>query len=129
VAHPNPSILTSLLPTNARKDLDEGYILSPPARADLDAIWDYSAETWGDEQAERYVRDIRAACGALASGHKKGRSAEDIRGGYRKLSVGSHLLFYRTTDEGVIDVIRILHQHMDLPSHFDHSVSDSRTTD
>ena len=96
-----------------------GYIFSPPARADLDAIWDYSAETWGDDQAERYVLDIHAACEALASGRKKGRSAENIRGGYRKLGIGSHFVFYRTTDKGDIDVIRILHKHMDLPSHFD----------
>ena len=96
-----------------------GYILSPAARADLDSIWEYTAETWGLDQAERYIFDIRTACEALASGRKKGRSAEDIRTGYRKLAVGSHLLFFRVTGEGVIDVIRILHQRMDLPSRFD----------
>jgi toxin ParE1/3/4 len=96
------------------------YILSPAARADLDEIWEYSAENWGTEQAERYVFAIRAACEALASGKLKGRSTEDVRAGFRKQTVGSHLLFYRVTDEAVIDVIRILHQRMDFSSRLDH---------
>ena len=95
-----------------------GYILSPAARADLDSIWDYTTETWSLDQAERYVLDIRVACEALASGQRQGRSADDIRVGYRKLAVGAHFLFYRMTDEGLIDVIRILHQRMDVPAHF-----------
>lgn len=37
-----------------------------------------------------------------------------IRPGYRKLSAGSHTLFYRVTGEGTIDVVRVLHQRMDV---------------
>lgn len=96
-----------------------GYILSAAARADLDSIWDYTSETWGVDQAESYVLAIRAACEALASGKRRGRSADDIRSGYRKLAVGSHLLFYRTTDNGEVDVIRMLHQRMDVAAHFE----------
>jgi toxin ParE1/3/4 len=95
-----------------------GYVLSPAAHADLDSIWNYTTETWGVDQAESYVLGIRAACEALALGQRRGRSAEDIRAGYRKLAVGSHLLFYRMTDAGLVDVIRILHQRMDVPAHF-----------
>lgn len=97
-----------------------GYILSPRARSDLDAIWDYTERTWSADQAERYLRDIHLACEALASGRKQGRTAEDIRPGYRKLAVGAHFLFYKTTPDGIIDIIRILHQSMDIPVHFTH---------
>jgi toxin ParE1/3/4 len=96
-----------------------GYVLSPAARADLDSIWDYTAETWSTDPAESYVLGIRTACEALASGLRRGRSAEDIRPGYCKLAVGSHFPFYRTTDDGLVDVIRILHQRMDVPAHFE----------
>ncbi|MDN5928332.1 MAG: type II toxin-antitoxin system RelE/ParE family toxin [Hyphomicrobiales bacterium] len=96
------------------------YILSPAARADLDEIWDYSAENWGAEQAERYVLAIRAACEALAAGKLKGRSVEGVRANFRKQTVGSHLLFYRVGGDGAIDLIRILHQRMDFPSRLDH---------
>jgi toxin ParE1/3/4 len=93
------------------------YLLSPAAQTDLEQIWDYSVRTWGEEQAERYVLGIRDACQALADGRKQGRSIDDIRPGYRKLAVASHFLFYRITDDGPIDVVRILHQRMDAPSH------------
>ncbi len=95
-----------------------GYLLSPRAQDDLDSIWDYTERTWNVDQAERYVREILLACEGLGSGRRQGRSAENIRRGYRKLAVGSHFLFYRTTAAGEIDVVRILHQSMDIPSQF-----------
>jgi plasmid stabilization system protein ParE len=35
-----------------------GYILSPRAQRDMVEIWDYTAENWGDDQAESYVLAI-----------------------------------------------------------------------
>lgn len=29
--------------------------LTPKARSDLDTIWDYTAKTWGQDQAEAYL--------------------------------------------------------------------------
>jgi toxin ParE1/3/4 len=91
------------------------YILSPAAASDLESIWDFSAETWSVEQANSYVREIQAACEALAQGSRKGRSIEDVRSGYFKLAVGSHFIVYRIVGD-VIDVIRIFHQRMDMHS-------------
>lgn len=92
-----------------------GYVLSPAARSDLDAIWDYTADRWDLDQAERYTRDIQAACRSLAADTKAGRPMEHVRAGYFKLGIGSHFIVYRKVG-GRIDVIRILHQRMDLPS-------------
>jgi toxin ParE1/3/4 len=94
-----------------------GYLLSPAAVADLEQIWEYTARNWGEDQAARYTIGIRDACRALAEGHRQGRPIDDIRPGYRKLTVRSHVLFYRVTDAGLIEVIRILHQHMDVAAH------------
>lgn len=94
----------------------KGYILSPAAQANLGDIWDYSARQWGEEQANRYILGMRDACEALADDSKQGRAIDDIRPGYRKLAVASHFLFYRITDAGMIDIIRILHQRMDIAS-------------
>ncbi len=93
------------------------YVFSPAARADLDEIWDYSVEQWGAERAEAYILQIRDACEALASGRKKGRAIDDIRPGYLKLAAGSHFLFFRIGNGGIIDVVRILHQRMDVSAH------------
>jgi toxin ParE1/3/4 len=91
-----------------------GYLLSPAAQADLSEIWDYSARNWGANQADRYILRIREACEDLAAGRERGRPIDDIRSGYRKLAVRLHFLFYRVTDAGLIDVVRILHKRMDV---------------
>lgn len=46
-------------------------VYSPAAIADIDSIWDYTAENWGVEQADRYADDIRDACDELAVGIKR----------------------------------------------------------
>lgn len=94
-----------------------GFVLSPAARRDLDGIWSYTVKRWGVDQAERYIRMIQTACNELAQGHRMTRSAEDIRPGYHRADVGSHVLFFRLLDTGVIDIVRILHQRMDMPRH------------
>ncbi len=91
--------------------------LSPKARADLGRIWDDSAERWGKDQADRYIRLLAASFARLAEGSARGREADEIRKGYLRLSVGSHILFYRRGAEGGIEVIRILHQRMDFKRH------------
>ena len=97
-------------------DSPRTYRLSPQAERDLEGIWRYTFENWSAEQANRYHNQIMAAIGGLANGSRQGRPIDDIRPGYRKLAVASHFLFYRITDAGIIDIIRILHQRMDAAS-------------
>jgi toxin ParE1/3/4 len=93
------------------------YLLSPAAQADLEQIWDYTHDCWGVDQAEDYVRELQRAINRVAANPRIGRASDDIRPGYRKLAAGSHTLFYRVTAENVIDVVRILHQRMDVDRH------------
>lgn len=90
-----------------------GHALTPAAQADLEEIWDYSAGRWGEAQAERYTRDIQTACQALVDGTMVGRSAADIRPGYRKIAVGSHVMYFRVRS-GRVEIVRILHRRMDV---------------
>lgn len=91
--------------------------LSPKARADLDGIWDYTAERWDADQADRYIRQLAKAFADIADGSIPGRAANDIREGYFKLPVGSHVVFYRHAPAGDVVVIRVLHQRMDVARH------------
>ncbi len=93
-------------------------VFSPQAHADLDEIWDYTADRWDIEQADVYVRGLVLACGAVASGARRGRNAGDIRPGYFKLAVVSHVVYYREIN-GIMDVVRILHQQMDASRHLE----------
>ena len=49
----------------------------PAARERLIGIWQYSAETWGDEQADKYVADLVAHARALASRKSLWRSLRE----------------------------------------------------
>jgi toxin ParE1/3/4 len=53
----------------------------------------------------------------LAADPRLGRTCDEVRPGYRKYPVGSHVVFYRIA-RGGIDVARILHQRMDFERHF-----------
>ena len=92
------------------------FIVSPRARADISDIWNYAIEQWGERQAEIYLRLLQAAVDAVASDPKVGPICDDVRPGYRKYRVGSHVLFYRVTANTVV-VVRILHQRMDVERH------------
>jgi toxin ParE1/3/4 len=92
------------------------YRLRPKARADLEGIWLYTAEHWSQKQADLYHGKIVDIMTALATGRLKGRSAEHARPGYLKYPAGSHFVFYKQAEYG-IDVIRILHQQMDIEQH------------
>ena len=98
------------------------YVLSPAAQADLNQIWDYTCQRWSDGQAEMYVREIQRAIELVADNPQIGRPCEDVRAGYRRHAVGSHTLYYRLGDTGdhlLVDVVRILHKHMDVDRHLD----------
>lgn len=93
------------------------FFLRPKAFEDLEAIWVYSYENWGEYQADNYIYDLETSLQALAMRPEKGRPCEEIRAGYQKYSVGKHIIFYRATKKG-IEIVRILHQRMDPDLHF-----------
>ena len=87
-----------------------GYVLSRRAESDLDEIWDYSAERWGREQANRYLGALREI-ERVALDPSRGRSLS-VRGrSYHQYRSGSHMIFYREMDRG-IQIVRVLHQSM-----------------
>ncbi|AOI68737.1 type II toxin-antitoxin system RelE/ParE family toxin [Burkholderia ubonensis] len=89
--------------------------LTPLAEADLEDIWTYTFERWSLEQAERYVGELAVAFEQLARRERVGRPSR-AREGYLRYLVGSHVVFYRETTE-TLDVIRVLHQRMDVDRH------------
>lgn len=92
------------------------FRLRPKAISDLDGIWAYTVETWGEEQAERYIRMLNDTFCELATNPSSGRSCDEIRQGYRKSRTGRHVIFYKQATYG-IEIVRILHQSMDVDRH------------
>ena len=92
------------------------FVFKPRAHADLDEIWDYTADRWGLEQAETYIRRLWKDIQTVADKPSLGQECAEVRPGYRKYPSGSHVLFYRPTTDG-IDIVRILHERMDYERH------------
>jgi toxin ParE1/3/4 len=86
------------------------YRLALLAEQDMEAIWEYSFEQWGINQANELV----SAFEGLAASSSQAISCDNIRVGYKFYRQGKHLIYFKTTNYGVA-VIRILHERM-LPS-------------
>ncbi|MGV9668952.1 type II toxin-antitoxin system RelE/ParE family toxin [Nocardia niigatensis] len=93
------------------------YLLSPAAQADLEQIFDYTRELWDAGQAEAYLRELQRAIERVAANPRIGRACDEIRPGCFKLTTGSHTLFLRLAAGDIVDVVRILHQRMDIDRH------------
>ena len=93
-----------------------GYVLTLRARADLQAIWIYTADRWNVGQADRYIRQICQIMEFVAADPRRGRPCDYIRAGYLKYPAGSHILFFKQRQDDII-IVRILHQSMDFERH------------
>jgi toxin ParE1/3/4 len=92
------------------------YALRDLAAADLEAIWVYTVEQWGVEQAERYLKSLFACFEDLAENPQLGRQRDEVKAGYRSFPQGRHVVFYLVVPAG-IEVIGIVHQSADVDTH------------
>ena len=90
------------------------FIISEEALKDIDNIWLYTAENWSLEQADRYYNLILDEIEYISKKFESGSDFGHIRKGYRFSKVKSHLIFYKKSKSGKIEIIRILHERMDI---------------
>lgn len=91
------------------------YKISNEAQIDIENIWLYTFETWSIEQADRYFNLILDEIEYLTQNPTSGIDYNHIRKGYYRSKVKSHFIFYRiNVKENEIEIIRILHQQMDI---------------
>lgn len=91
------------------------YQISNEAQNDLENIWLYTFETWSTEQADRYYDLILDEIEYLAEHPNYGKDYSHLRKGYLCSKVKSHVIFYKINEkENKIEIIRILHQQMDI---------------
>lgn len=87
------------------------------------AIW--TAENFGAMQADDYAETVMLAIEALTDGPDilGAKERRDIAPGICTLHVarqgrkGRHFVIFRTAEERTIDVLRLLHDSMDLAKH------------
>jgi toxin ParE1/3/4 len=96
------------------------YRISKEALNDLEKIWLYTFEVWSKEQADHYFNLLMDEIEYLSENPKSGKDYNDIRKGYFRSRVKSHFIFYKINlNNGKIEIIRILHQQMDISSRLD----------
>jgi toxin ParE1/3/4 len=104
--------------------------LTAQAEADVAEILEWSARQFGEAQARRYAETLTSAIEALSEGPGvHGAKARDEIGiglltlhAARKGRRGRHFLLFRVSREAGrpgIDVLRVLHDAMDLGRHVD----------
>lgn len=88
----------------------------PRAKRDLDQIWTYTFDTFGQAKAIEYVRLLQTALQIVDANPGLARDAHVGRPGLKRYRSGSHVLFFHLEDT-YIDVVRILHERMDFWRH------------
>ena len=105
------------------------FRLARPAQIDLANILATSAERWGAEGRQRYAAVLAAAMRQVA-GQPEGpltKKRPELRSGIRSFHVRHtgrsaedarvrrpvHVLYYRVAKEGVIEIVRVLHERME----------------
>jgi toxin ParE1/3/4 len=79
----------------------------------------YTYEIWFESQADKYYRIIIDTCKEIASSPKIGKKYALIEKGLLGFRVGKHIIFYREIKLKEIEIIRILHEKMDLKNRMD----------
>ncbi|MCD9856032.1 type II toxin-antitoxin system RelE/ParE family toxin [Epilithonimonas sp. JDS] len=95
------------------------YKISKQAEIDLENIWLYTFEEWSMEQADYYFDLLMDEIEYISENPKSGTDYSNVRKGYFRTRIKSHFIFYKINlQEEKIEIIRILHQQMDVVSHF-----------
>ncbi|MGG7516462.1 type II toxin-antitoxin system RelE/ParE family toxin [Allorhizobium undicola] len=90
-----------------------GHLLRPAAEQDLKDIWQYGVAEWSEARAWTYLNALFNLLDELSAFPFSGHDVGWIMPGYRRRHCGGHSVYYRVTDGGEIEIVRILHQQMD----------------
>ena len=90
------------------------YSLTTKATKDLSRIWNYTVDTWSEDQADQYYNMLLDSCREIADGKLKGKQYMGIYSGLLGMKAGKHIIFYRQMAKDHIEIARILHERMDL---------------
>lgn len=89
-------------------------ILRQKAIDDLNDIWIYTFDEWSEKQADKYYAVLELACIQIGKNPGLGKEYKEISKNLLGLRTGKHIIFYQVINKDRIEVIRILHEQMDL---------------
>jgi toxin ParE1/3/4 len=84
---------------------------------DISEIWDITLENWSEKQADKYYKLISDTFKEIAKKPLKGKLYSNLTPEIFGYKIAKHIIFYRILDKSSIEIIRILHEEMDLKLH------------
>lgn len=89
--------------------------LSKLAKEDLIDIWLYGENNWGAVSADRYLDSLDVFLRSLIHFPEKFPLRQEFKPSVRLAPFKSHLVVYIHTEK-YIQIVRVLHQSMDMPN-------------
>ena len=94
------------------------YELTKEATEDLYRIWDYTVDTWSEQQADKYYSQLIASFRMIAEKPTEtGKSYDVIYPGLKGERVGKHIVFFIPRNDKATLIVRVLHEKMDFKRH------------
>ena len=90
---------------------------SRDADADLLSIWQFGADEWSPEMADRHLREIEHMCDRLRDEPGLGRKRDELITGMRSMLVHPHVIFYEISPT-TVTIVRVMHQRFDVDTVF-----------
>jgi len=90
------------------------YSLTNKAVEDLSENWSYTFDYWSERQADIYYQMLLENCREIGDNPDLGKKYDGIINQMFGLRAGRHIIFYRKVNTNEIEIIRFLHEQMDL---------------
>ena len=90
------------------------YSLTNKAVEDLSDIWNYTFDNWSESQSDLYYQMLLDSCQEIAENQVPGKNYEGMIKSLLGFRAGRHIIFYRRIASNTVEIIRILHEQMDL---------------
>ena len=89
-------------------------MLRQDAIDDLNNIWFYTFDEWSKKQADKYYAALEFACRQIGKNPELGKEYTEVSKHLLGLRIGKHIIFYQIISKDRIEIVRILHEQMDL---------------
>ena len=90
------------------------FHLTNKAVEDLAEIWNYTIDNWSENQADHYYQMLLDSCQDIATGRVHGKNYDGIFKSLLGIRAGKHIIFYLKVARDTVEIVRILHEQMDL---------------
>lgn len=91
--------------------------IAPLAVNDLKNIGRYTEKNWGKKQRNAYLENFATLFEKIRMGKVAGRNRDTVQQGLLCYPCQKHLVFYKKDVGNGVDILRILHQSMDIDRH------------